>query len=421
MRSRATLAMAILVTALACASRPIPTVPTSAPGDLAARARRAGELIRSRFLSPEGILVYRRSVDSPPNLESGPYGNLADGACWSGYYLGACALRFAAEQSAEAEADLDRALAGVESLFEATGQPGLLCRSIDRNLTDEQFSARSGEWRPAALPGYHYRGDVSKDQIAGVLFGLGCVVYHCGTREYLLRARRLLEALADRLDAADLGITDAGGRVTSHGDLSPRYLGFPVAANAAVVLAAFRLSAAAGGPPRHLERYRELVEDGYARDASHAAVRVFGKTNRNNDHMATGCLYPLFMLEDELDIRELYRRGLARVARPAREEGNAWFLGLSMAASGTDPDLVAIALDALLRLPLEKRSGPVDLRGKVRGPVPVELRPATAFVWRSDPYRLVKDPDGIRPVRDYAPLDYYAAYWLLRAHGIIGE
>jgi hypothetical protein len=386
------------------------------PAALAEKSALAEHLVGERFLSPEGLLVYRRRAGEPSGPPRPPYGNLADSACWGGYYLGAEALRYAATGDRAAAERLDRVLSGMELLEAVTGKPGLFARCADRGLSPETAAARGGRWRPAALPGWHYRGDVSKDQYAGVLFGLGCVL-RFGGEAHRSRAGRLLTAIADHLGSGEVAIRNADGEVTTHGKLADRYLGIPVAVNAAVALAAFRLSAAAGNAT-HTQRYRELVDRGYARSASFAKVSVLGKTNRNNDHMATAGLYHLFSLENDPEVRELYRRGLARVARAARGEENAWFLGLFLACSGPDPDLLREARSALARMPLRRVSGPLDLRGKLDGVVPIELRAATAFQWRSDPYRLVKDPEGIRPRYEYAPVDLLVAYWLLRAHGL---
>ncbi len=422
-RSRFFPAALLLSAALAlpgCASRPPLHAGTLVdPAALAARAARGEELMARRFLSPEGMVIYAQSRVRPPDLRRGPYGDLSDTACWTGYYAGAEALRLAATGDAAARRRLDRALAGLEFLARVTGVPGLLARSADRNLAVPERARRGGIWRPGAVPGTVYRGDVSKDQVAGVLFGLGCVLARVEDPDLRNRAGRLAAEIASRLEADGLALRDRDGKVTKHGDLSPRYLGIPLAVNAAIVLAAFRLSAAGGGPAAHARRYRELVDRGWARAASFAKVRVLGKTNRNNDHMATACLYPLALLERDPAVRELYVRGLLRVAAGVRGEGNSLFLGYAMAVAGPREDLLLEAWGSLARLPVVKESRPVDLRGRVRGVVPMEMRPYTVFIWRSDPYVLRWGPRGRKEPKRYAPVDYLAAYWLLRAHDLL--
>lgn len=398
-----------------CSSPPHPTA--SATGaELAAKAVTAERAIADRFLSPEGLLVYRRRIDSPPDLVNGPYGNLADGACWSGYFLGAEVLRLKATGTREAHASVERVLSGVELLFDVTGAPGLLARTFDRNVPPEILAGINGEWRQGSVPGYVYRGDVSKDQYAGILFGLGCVLRHSPDPVQRRRAGDLVTAVAERIAIGGPTIRDADGEPTTYGDLAARRLGVPIAADAVLPLTALLLSVHAGGPPAHAERYRALVGDGWARAASFAKVAVFGKTNRNNDHMALAGLYHLVALEEEPEVRELYRRGVSRVARAVRGEGNAFFLGIHLATEGHEESDLRECVSALAMLPVTGRPGRRPGPEGVDGVVPIDMRKPTAFEWRSDPYRLAPPEE---PRSQYAPIDFLAAYWLLRAHGLL--
>ena len=81
------------------------------------------------------------------------------------------------------------------------------------------------------------------------------------------------------------------------------------------------------------------------------------------------------------------------------------------------------ALAGLADLPVVKRSFPPAPPPGRGGVVPIPLRPATAVVWRSDPFAAAADvPAWKHRVRqvDYAPVDYLAAWWLLAAHGLLG-
>jgi hypothetical protein len=215
-----------------------------------------------------------------------------------------------------------------------------------------------------------------------------------------------------------VAITDRDGAVTTFGDLSPRFLGLPLAANASIALAAFRLSVEAGGPPEHAARYADLVERGFARSATFAKAKVFRAANRSNDLMAAACLYHLAALEEDPEVRRLYARGLARVAAGVRGEGNTLFLGFHMSTSGSDPELLTEALRSLALLPVEVEGAPKRIPAGVTGIVPIHLRPASSFIWKSDPHRLAARPPAERAT-ERAPVDYLVAYWLLRAHGLI--
>ena len=50
-------------------------------------------------------------------------------------------------------------------------------------------------------------------------------------------------------------------------------------------------------------------------------------------------------------------------------------------------------------------------RRQARELVPIELRPASSFEWKSNPYRV---DAYVRPETEYTGLDYLVAYWLYR-------
>jgi hypothetical protein len=85
------------------------------------------------------------------------------------------------------------------------------------------------------------------------------------------------------------------------------------------------------------------------------------------------------------------------------------------------------ARETLAHFPMEKRLLPSrpelaalprswlpgrKLRARARNLVPIELRPASSFEWKSSPYRV----DGATmPGWSYCGVDYLAAYWLYRS------
>lgn len=397
----------------ACASPPQGAVPLPDPAALAEKADRAELLVAERFQAQEGFLVYRRPADAGPCRP--PYGDLADTACWTGWLLGAEALRHALEGAPASRAALDRALAGLEALHAATGIPGLLPRTLDRDVPREDLARRGGEWRPGTAPGTVYRADVSRDQYAGAVFGLGCVLRLVRDPDFRRRAGALAVAIAARLRDGGFAIRGPDGEVTPDGELPVRVLGFPVSANATLLLAVCRLAAVAEPEGEWPALYADLVDRGLPRAASFAEVRVLGYAKLSNQLMSAGGLFHLHALEEDPAAREQYRRGLARIAAGAEGEENALFEALAMAAEGPRPDRLAALLDVLARTPIEKVTGPVDLRDEGSGVVPVEDRVATAFLWRSDPRLRVRDPEGRKPPVAYAPVDFLVACRLARA------
>ena len=114
---------------------------------------------------PDGVIRYRATA----NQARDDYGDLPDGPFFAGLYLASQALRLAASGDPAAHREVLHTLDGMALLMDVTGRPGLLARWVAR----AQPASRS-EWLPSPTrPGYFFRGDVSKDQLAGYACGLG--------------------------------------------------------------------------------------------------------------------------------------------------------------------------------------------------------------------------------------------------------
>src|SRR3990167_2536935 len=106
------------------------------PDSLAAKAAQFRAQIHARHLSPEGLLLYRVELDTiERDLDTGAYPENADGPTFTGLFAGTACARAesrAGEARAEALADADLALAGLELYMRVTGIPGLLARTLRR-------------------------------------------------------------------------------------------------------------------------------------------------------------------------------------------------------------------------------------------------------------------------------------------------
>jgi hypothetical protein len=120
------------------------------------------------------------------------------------------------------------------------------------------------------------------------------------------------------------------------------------------------------------------------------------------------------------------RAGLWRDWLRVQPDRNAYFslVFCELEPSGCTPELVADARESLAEFPLEKRKVPPSpelaaqptrwLPGRkwttlAKDLVPMRLRPASSFEWKSSPYRVTQDSD---PNTEYTGLDYLVAYWL---------
>jgi hypothetical protein len=373
---------------------------------------------------PDGVIRYRVHASQARD----DYGDLPDGPFFAGLYLASQALRLAATGEADARSEVERTLAGMELLMAVTGQPGLLARWVGRGP-----SPRGTDWQPsAAQPGYWWRADVSKDQLAGYACGLGVALAVLPDPALRARVARLAGPLAQHLDEHALRIVDHDGRRTTHGDLRPRLAGFPVGVNALIALAVAKAADASGAGSG---LYESLLAEGALGAAGAAHWRAPGNTKRVNENMAYVALLPLLRLEaDAARAREL-REIEARLWSKVAGERNAFFALVHAAASG-DPAGRAEGLAALREFPDQKRDFPVDLtrngfqfersawkssKGEPRAlaPLPLYLRPSGSNLWVNDPH-LMAGSLRDRGETEYAGIDYLLAYWLARERGLVG-
>jgi hypothetical protein len=397
---------------------------------LAAKAARF-EALADRFVSPLGTLVYVQ----PATATAFAWRRQSDQAIWTGALLAAESLRYAATREEAALARVRHLLAGTHALTEVTGVRGLYARSLWPAGSIPPSGAEDDHAGAGPLQGYLFRGDVSKDQMSGLICGLALAWFLVDDAEVRDRAGRDAAAFARRLVADDLVIKDVDGEPTTYGDLRGRIFGVPIGLNALITLAAVKLGAQASGDADLARAYQDLLARGYADHAYWTKFQLFGKTNHNNDNMQYLATLPLLFLESDPAVRAKVAAGLERTWVYVRHEGNAWFNEVTMVGLGYDAQAAADARLTLALFPLEKRSFAVDVTGDprftrsvfdARGglprsplPLPVNYREETVFAWRDDPYALVSGA-GARGDETSAPVDYLLAYWLARYAGFLG-
>ncbi len=415
--------VALLVVALAS------HVAAGEPDTLSAKAEIFRAQIHARHLAPEGVLLYRIDLDSiASDLATGAYPEHADGPTFTGLFAGAACARAESSQgaaSAQARADASLALAGLELQMRVTGVPGLLARNVRRAPPREGVS---GEWHAAQgeYAGWFWRGDVSQDQYAN---GLVPAVGLC-RRLFPERARALAVDAASHLLAHDFELTDPDGQRTRYGDLSWNSgLGFNSIAQLTSYAIVSLAAELAPDQPRFSET-RDRLRDHYrvVARAGLTNLRVFGITSHSNDLMAFDLYRVLLPLARETgDPAEAdLRYGLWRAWLRVRQDQNAYFdlVFCSLEPEACDASTLDRARAQLEAFPLEKRSlgaNEAALRlptrlmpGRkwkrlARELVPIELRPASSFEWKSSPYRIHAHAN---PNSEYTGLDYLVAYWL---------
>jgi hypothetical protein len=381
-----------------------------------------------------------------PDGPGGPvvYEYLSDTVIWSGALLGAECERWAATRDPAALERAGRLLGGLETLAAVTGRLGLLARYA----CPEGFLGKvphPDEWRDAApaFPGWRWRGDLSKDQLAGLVYGLAAVVDLVPDRGCRARAARLLGDVSDRVLGRGDALEEAWGRPTTYGDVHHHVKGFPVGVNAAVALGLADAAARATGDARHRRRFERLVAEGACDALRVPTIRIFGRENFNNSNLAALALASVLRVppDPEDGERAEFRAGaegaLRRILELHRGEGNSFWIAIAApageAAGFTGAELCD-ARTSLARYPAELVGRALDLRGRSdyshafwgskRGrpqlvePLPLDERGPDSFCWKDNPYESVRDP-GAKGIDVYSGADFLAAYWPLRRMGYV--
>ena len=402
----------------------------AAADPLAAKADDFRAALHARHLSREGLVLYNvRLTTIARELASGAYPALADGPTFNGLFAGAACARAESSTGAEREralADASAGLSGLELLMDVTGVQGLMARSARRAPPHPKTG---GEWYEGAgrFAGWWWRGDVSQDQYAnGLIVAIGLC-----KRLYPERAKRLAVDAASHLLAHDFQLVDPDGRTTTFGDLSWRSgLGW----NSIAQLTSYAILSLAAqldpADPRFLA-WRDRLRDEHrvVARARFTNVRLFGLTKPSNDLMAFDLyrvLLPLARETRDTAYADL-RAGLWRSWLRVEPDGSPYFalVFCSLDPGGCSAKTLADAHQVLADFPAEKRKvapareladlprrwlpGPKDLSSDV---VPMRLRPASSFEWKSSPYRMTQES---QPEIEYCGLDYLVAYWLYDA------
>ena len=424
---------------------------------------------------------------------------------WTGTYIASQALRYGATGSAEALATLRVLLQGMVRGTRITGRQGLYTREYitpgidgmacpadpasyipDAEKDDNKWVKVAGDgailtydgddWVrndytvPAEYAGYCWLDNISQDEYAGHMIGLGTVYLLVDDPEIRELAGSLLAEVATHLRNEAMEFVDWDGRVTEHGRLHPLALTDFPGLNAIFGMDWVLMGALASGS-EDLRTYYDVCllqrGDEPVDCLQHAfsppipftdwldAIGLYVgaracKSNWNNFNMAFLSIFTLIWYETDPTVRPLLEDALEWEMiqkdgnpRDMLVQGNSLFDFIFAAMKTHGPTSTGPAYDAvtdgictLRQFPASKAvplihnsedDYPVDYtcesrfegRYLTRDPVPVYDRCPDIFIWTRNPYRL-GDCDA-NPRRIVAPADYLLAYWMGRYFGFIEE
>jgi hypothetical protein len=340
-------------------------------------------------------------------------------------YLASQSLRLATTGDPKAREQVLLSLRAMKLYAELSGEQGLLVRYFSPAVKPNA-KPNLDRWRQSPThPEYFFLSDVSRDQYAGYIHGLGVTLAVVADPEIRSLIAPLAGALADHLIENDLQIKYRDGKRkkrTTYGDLRGRIFGFlPNGVNSLICLAIAKTAAESTREQGHINFYKQLVEDGYPRITRWTYLGTFGKSNRVNANMAYVSLYPLLLLEKDQEIVRDLREGAQRTWSRVSEDHNVFFNFVHAAVVGDAEEAKKNGREAILEFPDKKLAVATrESKSKSDQITPLYQRPyvSAGTLWVGDPREIVGHLVGDV---DIAGIDYLIAYWLGRYHGFIGE
>jgi hypothetical protein len=441
---------------------------TVTAGDLYDRAVFAEENYQA-YHSVNGIIwkgIFEDTEDEHPSL----YGTGGDSAIFTGFYLAAAVYRFLITGE---EADLDivfQTIRGLHILTHASGTPGVILRCAFPADQTEKWRYPDA-WRSRIEAGFVYEspdnisdiGDPSdyypafifytratKDQLTGILYGLGVALAELDPDEYkgnnnlYLKAqavrsasRKIIDALWTRLEESRFVIKDHHNKTGSTAILVTGLLKVQL-------LAVYRKALEEFAEPDDDERLR--IEKLYSNEFKAAFFLNDGNfSSLFNRSSLTGSYYSnnlrfarsftVHLLEEDADRKEKVVEYMKKhVWQYVNDHRNTHFIFLYSTASSDESKLKdgVLGLQELSLRPLRNWSSPlydqnfyppplILLYGDVSDfVVPVHLRAPTGyFIWQKDPYKTGDSELETEGKKEATGLDFILPYWMGRYYGFL--
>lgn len=378
-----------------------------------------------------------------PATEQGPAEyNMPDNAYMTGIYTGTLAMKFAVTGDAD---DLRAARNSLKALFllcNVSGTAGVLARAAwprERPLNDD------GIWRDSPCGRYRWRGEVSTDQVDGVMFGFALAYDLFADDEEKMKIARDVTAIVERVVENDMQIVDVDGKPTRWGRYGPRYVTRGERMNALLWLQALKVAEHVTQDKARTELYRKwAVDEKYAELAVKArrmaSPLLPGLVNHSDDVLIFLAYVPLLTYEKDASLRELYVASLRRSWEgdgrfPGVQPEQNPFYGFVAAKFLEDAACLGGVVDTLKWFPpglkwnrptitkyeslygFRYDPGPLSPAPAPGHPIPVDRRTKTWSAWVQDPYHNGKDNEG--DSMEYNGHDYLLGYWMGRFYGYV--
>jgi hypothetical protein len=404
-----------------------PTFDVVAPTPTEADAVAISQNIQANHWPYHTLLNPRYASGDPSSpdymtLSARGYTQAADNAIWTGHYLAAESFRYSVTRSADALANISKAVKGITALIDVTGTD-LLARFLiplsspyaESVLGEEAAGHGRYDAMYNGMP-YGWLGNTSRDQYSGVFFGLG-VAYSLVADVHIRReirsdVTRMLSFLVRngwnvRMPDGTISTTFAGRPEQKLSFLQVGRLVDPAKWGASYKLARTLYASSVGLP------------------ISYECLDPYGSYYKFNlDHIN---LYNLIRLEEPGTPRNFYLSAFTRLRNCTRSHQNAHFNMIERGLQGASGTRDAATVNMLgLWLLRPRRNIYVDNTGKYPAcgtnracsPIPVNDRYPTDFLWQRSPFQLSGGEDGTVPTPG---VDYILPYWMARYYQVVTQ
>src|SRR5262245_13024960 len=379
-----------------------------------------------RLHMPHGTILDPMFVSGNPQ-DSGyrtidHYTRGGDSAIWTGHYLAAEAFRFRVTGEQQALDNLWTALRGIRSLVDVTGS-NLRARCLVPVAWEEQVNKRSliteeqgNGIHMSTLGGqdYYWVGNTSRDQYAGVFFGLGVAYDMVNNAEVRSFIQQDVTRLLDFLLQNNWAVLMPGGEISTifwgRPDQQLSFIQIGRTVNPARFDSLYQ---------SYRSQFAALVITPISADVSDQYNAYF---KFNLDSIT---LYNLVRQEGNSFWRWWYENAYDVLRRTTDDHQNAHFNMIDRGLNGPNSSRDAATrafLDAWLQRP--RRDYGIDVRGmyaacgedRACAPIPVVDRVRTDFLWQRSPFQLSGGGSG---KIETAGIDYILPYWMARYYGVI--
>lgn len=371
--------------------------------------------------------------------------NMPDNAYMTGIYTGALSMKYAVTQH---EGDRLTALCSLKALHllcSVSGVPGLPARAawpVGKPMDDD------GVWRESSCGKYLWRGDVSTDQVAGIMFGFALAYDLIAGDEEKEQIAHDVTAIVNRVLEHDLRIVDVDDKPTQWGRYGPQYVSRGERMNALLWLQALKVAEHVAETKQYADLYTKwALEEGYsslARTARRMASPFFpGLINHSDDMLIFLAYVPLLRYEEKEPLLASFRESIRRSwegdgrfpgVRPEQNPFYAFVAGQYL----KDTSGIAAAKNTLHWFPFDMKWNratiekyeasfgfhndtiPRSPEPQDRQPVPIDRRLKTWSAWVQDPYRSLGERVDDETL-EYNGHDFLLAYWTGRYFGFLDE